>query len=283
MTCSIREALPAGVLAAGLLLVSATIAGAQPGGGPVAETWYGQPIPLKKPKHHVAMPSGDPASVRIKLERGFCYGFCPYYSVELSGNGDAVYKGGGFTIIKGTHKYHVSAEAVAQLVEQFKFADFWSLDTEYVAQVSDHANYNVSITIGGKTKTLHDYAGQGAGMPPAVSALENAIDLVAGSKRWVEGDDETIPYLIAEGWNFKTADAGELLADLAGDGPDAVVLGLIANGAPLNELTSGREYRGPGGETALQRACAAKREHVIQALITAGAGEGCQSQNEKSP
>jgi hypothetical protein len=41
---------------------------------------------------------------------------------------------------------------------------------------------------------VNDYAGQAVGMPASVSKLEELIDQIAGTKRWVDADrDPSLP------------------------------------------------------------------------------------------
>jgi hypothetical protein len=165
----------------GFSLGLATVSPLLAAGGPSSETWYGKPIPLKRPKHHRVMPDGPLEGVKIRLERGPCYGFCPIYSIEMRGDGQVAYKGGNQVLIHGPIDYTIRPDLVRILVDQARAADFWSLDAIYHAPVTDLATYRISVTIGGQTKTIDDYAGQSAGMPAAISQLEDAIDATAGA------------------------------------------------------------------------------------------------------
>jgi hypothetical protein len=156
------------------------------------------------------------------------------------------------------------------LLDDFRAADFWSLDAQYVANVTDLPAYEVSLTVGGTTKVLTDYAGQMVGMPSAVTALEQAIDEAADSDRWINGNAETISSLEAEHFDFHGRGAADLLANAARDAPDAVVFALLDRGAPLDGLTN----NGDDDDkrlSAIEAAAMNGRLAVVRRLISAGA------------
>jgi len=159
-----------------------------------------------------AASADDPASIRIKLERGPCYGTCPVYSVELSGDGTVTYNGKQFVLVKGQHASRIAPAAVSALLDKVRAADFWSLQPRYAARITDNPEYSVTVTAGGRTKSVTDYVGREAGMPANVTALEEEIDRVAGTKRWVTGNTETLPLLRDEHFNFRSEEAIEMLS-----------------------------------------------------------------------
>jgi hypothetical protein len=152
-------------------------------------TEYVQVLPVEQPiQNHVPFPdTSDRSSVRMSLSRSNCFGTCPSYTVTISGDGSVEYNGGRFTAISGTHRSQVSYEDVSNLIEKFRAADFFSLANEYHANVTDVPIFGVCLTIDGKNKQVTDYWGERAGMPHSVTELENEIDRVSGSARWVKG------------------------------------------------------------------------------------------------
>ena len=105
-------------------------------------------VPLERfPKTHVAPPVLRPDSkVAITLQRTTCYGTCPVYTVTVSTTG-IVFN---------------------------------------VASVTDNPDYYLSITIDGRKKEVHDYVGQWEGMPAVVVELEDAVDELAQTSRWIK-------------------------------------------------------------------------------------------------
>lgn len=231
----------------------------------------------------VAAPKDWP-SVRIGLSRSACYGSCPVYSVEIAGDGTVTYEGGPYTVIQGRHQAKVPRAALERLVAQAEAADFFALQPVYEASVTDMPAYTLTLSIDGRQHLVWDYLGREVGMPAAVTALEDEIDRVAGTGRWVSGTEETIPLLKAAGFDFRSEAAADLLADAARGERMAFLQGLLAEGAPLGGRGSGRgslallhAARGKAGveaaliETALKRGT---RPDLTQALgIAAQAGD----------
>jgi hypothetical protein len=238
-------------------------------GGAFGSTSFGGSVHHSPPARHINIPDGPIDGVRIVLERGGCFGTCPSYRVELRGNGEVLFKGDGFVTFPGDHQTRVSPQVVECLLQDFRMADFWSLAPEYVANVTDLPTYKVSLTVGGKTKALTDYAGQSVGMPAAVTALEEAIDQAARTDTWIQGSERTIPALEAEHFDFHSRGAAELLATAAQNAPDAVVYALLDRGAPLDGLTR-EEDMGPR-MSAVEAAAMNGRLDLMKRLIAAGA------------
>ncbi len=132
-------------------------------------------------------PSGikDMSSLRITLVRSACFGTCPMYGVEIRGDGTATYCGLHFVKEVGARTRQVDNAGISSLVEQFHAADFFALNDEYVAEVTDNPTYEIAIAYDGKSKSVMDYIGEQAGMPTSVTALEEAIDRVAQTEEWI--------------------------------------------------------------------------------------------------
>jgi Domain of unknown function (DUF6438) len=146
-------------------------------------------VPAERlPKIHVAPPVVLPTSnVTISLKRSGCYGTCPSYTVSLS-TGGIVFDGGRFVSAPGKHTDGVDADVVRKLAQKFVSADFYSMDLNYEALVTDGPTYTLSITIDGHTKVVEDYVGSWVGMPAVITELEDDVDSIARTRRWVQGD-----------------------------------------------------------------------------------------------
>ena len=243
--------------------------GVEQRGGAFGSTSFGGSVRHLLPTLHVDIPDGPLDGVRIVLERSECFGTCPSYRVELRGNGVVLFHGDAFVNFPGDHQIRVSPQIVQCLLKDFRTADFWSLDSVYVANVTDLPTYKISLAVAGKTKALTDYAGQSVGMPAAVTALEQAIDQAAGTDSWTRGNDTTIAALEAEHFNFHSRAAAAMLATAAQDAPESVVLALLDRGAPLDGLTRG-EDDGPR-MSAVEAAAMNGRVALVRRLIAAGA------------
>jgi ankyrin repeat protein len=152
---------------------------------------------------HVAFPERwNPLDVRIGLKRSPQGCVCPTYEVTVSGDGTVKFSGETSIAIPGDHVAHVSPERVRELALDFKGADFLSALNSYTYPVTDNESRELTLTLAGKTKRLVDYAGLWAGLPIGISDLEEEVDEVAGTARWVKGDDRTLASLKEEKWPF---------------------------------------------------------------------------------
>jgi hypothetical protein len=129
----------------------------------------------------------DLKGVKIELSRTVCFGRCPAYSVTIQGDGRILFNGESFVAIPGKHDAQISSEAVSALVRRFEKARFFEAGDKYVATVTDNPTYTLTLTVGGKTKSVTDYVGEQVGMPLVITDLENAVDEVAGTERWIKG------------------------------------------------------------------------------------------------
>jgi len=82
----------------------------------------------------------------------------------------------------------VSAEAVRQLVNLFRIADYFNLFDQYVSIFSGASTpaFTTSISFDDESKSLVDYGGIFVGMPEVVRTVEDGIDLLAGPNVWHE-------------------------------------------------------------------------------------------------
>lgn len=129
----------------------------------------------------------DLQGVKIELSRTACYGRCPAYAVTIRGDGKVRFTGEAFVAIPGKHDAKIPLEAMRSLIRQFESARFFAAGDKYVATVTDNPTYTLTLTVGGKTKSVRDYVGEQVGMPLVITDLENAVDEVAGTKRWIKG------------------------------------------------------------------------------------------------
>jgi len=138
--------------------------------------------PEKRPEQHFSFPEiNDWKSLRITLERTGCRGPCPAYKLTIFGDGRVQYHEG----LKES-RGHLSAEAIRQLVNLFRIADYFNLDDRYFAIAYDAPVFTTSISFDDKSKSVVDYVGVEVGMPEVVRTVEDGIDLLAGPKIWHE-------------------------------------------------------------------------------------------------
>ena len=146
--------------------------------------------PERFPSIHVPAPTLRPDSeVDITLSRSMCYGRCPVYKVSVSTR-SIVFDGEAFVAAEGRHTSKVDPGAVRDLAKKFVDADFYSMRGEYRASVTDNPTYVLSIAIDGHKKQVVDYVGSWEGMPQVISQLEDDVDALAHTERWINGPQQ---------------------------------------------------------------------------------------------
>lgn len=168
------------LVAVALLLSSVASRGAEGAAGD-KETIGDAGIPL-----NVDFPSvTQSSSIEIELKRTPCFGTCPAYDVKIASDGTVTYFGRSYVAVKGRKTTHLAPNDIAAIIELFRRADFFSLDDGYRAEVTDGPAFGISIIIDGKKKSVVDYLGSQVGMPQSVTELEDGIDRIVGTARWV--------------------------------------------------------------------------------------------------
>lgn len=123
-----------------------------------------------------------PPPVVITIERTACFGACPAYSLEIAGDGTVTYQGRQFVRVIGKATAKISPEAVQQLAAEFERIHYFDLQNIYTARITDLPTTTTSIRIGGRFKKVVDHYGA----PDELEKLEDRIDEVAGSDRWIK-------------------------------------------------------------------------------------------------
>lgn len=233
--------------------------------------------PELKLAQHVSFPKvRNWKSLKITLHRTMgAFGHAPAYTVEVLGNGQIFFDGGNLVAFAGKHRAVVPHEQVVELVKLFTQADFFSLADKYALGNAEGSHVTTSIQINGQRKQLLDIGGVAVGMPLGAERLEEAIDRIAGSERWVHGNAETLAALQAEHWDLKSHAAAIALARLADFGDPDVALEMIHAGAPLDG-----NVRHDGEENSccqpLESAATHGNIKLIQALLDAGAAANAE-------
>jgi hypothetical protein len=144
-------------------------------------------------------------SVLITLERMPSLYICDRdrsasYVLHIRGDGDVTYTervrntvvGGPLLVDGPTRRYRVSPDDVERLVDQFRSADFFSLEEEYASGITDQPGQILIFDTGVERATVRDYVGETVGMPLVVRDLEVAVDATAGLPRLLCGPDMTL-------------------------------------------------------------------------------------------
>lgn len=128
----------------------------------------------------------------ITLTRGVCFGTCPDYTVSISDSGQVTYVGRRFVNVVGEQHATIPVEDVRRLLARFDEIGFNDLRDEYRGHMTDLPTFTVTLERNGHRKSVLDYAGTSVGMPQAVRDLEQEIDRVANTARWVLRDGQPV-------------------------------------------------------------------------------------------
>lgn len=240
------------------------------------------------PEHAPFPAVKDFASLRMKLTRTACFGMCPDYSVEIQGNGQVNYRGNAFVLITGEHHSQLPRKSVEQLLAKFRDADYFSLNDQYVAGITDNPTFTTSIEFDGIRKTVKDYVGHYVGMPDVVGDLETEIDRIAGTQKWIKETPETLPALRAEHWDFKanTEENAALFANVIAQGSPELVAQFMKGGAPALTIAKSRlgtrsalESAALKGNLDLVRQMLKGQDNLPEAVLFQALRAGAQSGN----
>jgi ankyrin repeat protein len=239
--------------------------------------------PERLPVRHIAAPSfRSDSRISITLEKSGCYGSCPSYNVSVNSD-RIIFEGHGYVAVKGKHGDSIDPEAVRRLANKFVDADFYSFDARYAASVTDSATFRLSIDIDGQSKAVVDYLGQYVGMPAIVAELEDDVDALARTNRWIKGAEGLVATLKADGFSFQTLEAQVILRECAKRGQTATVRELLAAGVPITPIFSQKvndSFKEISFEDVGWLTAASRNPETLQVLLDAGASK--RDQNDKN-
>jgi uncharacterized protein DUF6438 len=139
-----------------------------------------------------------PKDLKITLERTVCFGTCPKYTLIVKANGSVNFDGMKFTNKIGKAKGKINSGKIRQLIAEIKNAGFFELKDKYETGndgcliATDHSSAILTIQMSGRKKTINHYLGcydpdsdNRAVFPQALYNLENKIDEIVGTERWI--------------------------------------------------------------------------------------------------
>lgn len=126
-----------------------------------------------------------PEDLIIRINRTPCFGTCPVYRMTVKADGNVKFFGRDHTEIKGETEGEISKEKIKELIEEFKKANFFALQDKYTTEdcATDNPSVNTTLFINGQVKKIEHHAGCKA--PPELSVLENKIDEIVGTQKWI--------------------------------------------------------------------------------------------------
>jgi hypothetical protein len=227
------------------------------------------PPQVPAPRRHTPMPEAPPEAMHIKLTRAYCRDDCELASsVELRGDAEGVYRGERFyVLVKGEHRFPLAPGTMACLMDAFRAADFWSLAPAYTVDEPALEISTLEVEVAGQHKTVKERVGVRVGAPLALARLELAVE-AAGAQSYLVGDANTVPLLQAEHFDFRSRAGAVLLDSAANVSPDAVVLAVLAQGAPANQKVL---RNGFSDNSAVATSARRGKLALVRAMVAAGA------------
>jgi ankyrin repeat protein len=229
--------------------------------------------PERLPKTHVAPPPiTKDSKVAITLQRQWCDGTCDFHTVTVSPDGVEFL--GAHGVADGKHTDKIDNDALLALARRFAAADFYSMEDSYCG--APLFSSSLSITIDGHVKGVRDCVGQWAGMPTVILELEDEVDAVARTQRWVEGGEGLVAALRAEKFDFASYDAQRILENAAVGGQTETVRELIAAGVPVKPLPAPN----PDDEEVRLLTAASAQPDTLQVFLDSGVSKDDQKDKD---
>ena len=128
----------------------------------------------------------------ITLERTPCFGTCPVYKVTLQNDGTVIFEGKEYVKEAGRRSGKISAKQFQQLVAKVEQIGFFTLNDEYLTKknadgsetrITDMPSRITTVKRGPESKRVRNYFGG----PDSLKELEELIDKISNSARWVKG------------------------------------------------------------------------------------------------
>ncbi|MCP3929805.1 MAG: hypothetical protein GY705_11965 [Bacteroidetes bacterium] len=123
--------------------------------------------------------SYDSGSI-IKMSKTNCFGWCPVYSIEINGEGEALYKGERHVKREGKYEMQLPAAVADSLFNLFVDADYFSFKDEYSAQVTDLPTTYLTFKHKGQEKKIRMYYN----VPEKLRELSKYVEKIAFSEGW---------------------------------------------------------------------------------------------------
>lgn len=130
----------------------------------------------------------------ITLERTPCFGTCPSYKLTIYDDGKVEYEGREFVKRKGKAEGSITKAELEELIREFERIDYQNLADDYTLSSkncpqgwTDSSTAVTSLNWEDKKKTIKHYHGcRGSNVLDQLTALENKIDQVVNTKRWIK-------------------------------------------------------------------------------------------------
>jgi hypothetical protein len=120
------------------------------------------------------------------LYRGACLGRCPEYQVEVYPDGEVIFRGKRNVATVGEARGRLSEEQLAQLARLFELANFGAFEGRY----ENLDTSDLPLVIVAYRGRLVRHAHGDSGAPVELTRLEDALDELLGTSRWVRAPEQ---------------------------------------------------------------------------------------------
>ena len=143
--------------------------------------------PCNNSKKLAESPTNDNSKVTIIYQATPCFGRCPIYTLTINGESKtATFVGEKDTEKIGTYTKAVSKKELDEFVKAFEDAQFFSLNDEYLGNITDFPIKYITYTNNGKTKKIKERSGA----PKALTDLEKLLNAYAiNEEGWKKTED----------------------------------------------------------------------------------------------
>lgn len=134
-------------------------------------------------------PDSIQADTLIQMERTVCFGICPAYELTIQKDGKVIFNGKQFVEHTGIATGEISQENLDQIIKNINESYFMDIpsDPECKSRFTDMPSVFLTINVDGKSHNVSHYHGcKGFQFEKELFELEEAIDSLAGAKKWVE-------------------------------------------------------------------------------------------------
>lgn len=100
----------------------------------------------------------DVNEVVVSFEQTACFGTCPVHKMEIYGRGNAKYHGDRNVKFEGDFIANVSPKQLAEIIDKANAINFFELEAEYTAPVTDLPTSIIYIKDGNKKHQVKAYA-----------------------------------------------------------------------------------------------------------------------------
>jgi len=209
----------------------------------------------------------------VELSRSACMGTCPEYVVRIAENGNVSWQGLSFVDAVGKRQSNIGRESAHALLKQFQSPSFWALCGLYSVTAADYATTRIQVQIGGRSKTLTNFANSA---PEWVESQENAIDATANTHFWRHGQPPTEALHNIREDAYMSKPGVTPLMKAAGKTDVGSIKKILTSGADVDATDA-------SGWTALMYAAASSHPEAVQLFLASGANPNHKSLKGDTP